>query len=120
MSRRLRAYLPEQMRLQERERMQSIMGDANAQGRTNLASHLAYQTDLSAEAAAGVLAAAAEDQPESTSTTGSTFEQLMNAETSPNLSCDHQDDDTDSTPADAAMAEGIAAFRSMHGMATGA
>ncbi len=64
----------------ERERINSILGHAAAEGRTALAQHLALETELPAEQAIGILerspAEAAEPVPE---TSGSAFEQAMHS-----------------------------------------
>lgn len=59
----------------ERGRIQAILTSSEAEGRTDLANHLAFKTDMSAEAAEGILAAspkaeAPESEPEKDQGTG--------------------------------------------------
>lgn len=51
-------------RAAERARVKAITGHEAARDHSSLANYLAYETDLSAEAAAGILGAAAQDKPQ--------------------------------------------------------
>jgi len=71
----------------ERERIQAIQSHAEAADRHKLASHLALNTDLSVEAAAGIMAAAPKEVAEVTQTANA-FEAAMNTSEHPNVGAD--------------------------------
>lgn len=77
-------------RTAERTRISSIQGHAEAAGREALASHLALNTDLSAEVASGILAASpkAAVAPAPTAPQGSAFERAMDRSKQPNVGAD--------------------------------
>lgn len=83
----------------ERARISSILGSEEAKGRSALANHLAFSTDMSADAAKSMLSvagmdaaaaapAAAEPAPAAAAT--NPFEQAMNNTAQPNLSASDQ------------------------------
>lgn len=73
-------------REQERERISSILTLDEAEGRSKLAKHLAFNTDMTAHAAQDLLAASAKEGGAEASV--SSFEQHMNAESNPNVVVD--------------------------------
>lgn len=100
-----------QARADERRRVQAILTHANAEGRGNLAEHLAYQTDASIEDAAATLAAA--PQSAAASLDASTaLDTLMNSEQQPNIAADAASADGDDNP--------VAQIMAAHSKATGA
>ena len=72
----------------ERERIGAIMGHENAKGRQALANHLAFQTDSTVGAAAGVLAAAAMEETNAVMGDGTALDSLMDATDQPNIGAD--------------------------------
>jgi ClpP class serine protease len=72
----------------ERERIGAIMGHENAKGRQALANHLAFETDSTVEAAAGVLAAAAMEESPAVMGDGTALDTLMGATTQPDIGAD--------------------------------
>ena len=68
----------------DRERRKAIMQCDEAEGHTNLASHLADDTDLDADAAKGILAAAAKDVPEAANAP-TPFSQTMDVDDHPDV-----------------------------------
>lgn len=74
----------------ERTRVSGIIGHAGAKGREKLAQHLAFNTDMSVEAAASVLEAAPVEKPDTAPGAGGTgsnaFLDAMNKGGNPNLS----------------------------------
>lgn len=96
----------------ERARIQAILGHAEAEGRSKLASHLAFSTSMSAEEAAGMLMSAAKEQPVTAAV--NPLDAAMGATTQPNLSADQDGGDQEDTPDLAAQA--VAAYK----IATGA
>lgn len=86
----------------ERTRVRGILQHAEAAGRTEMAEHLAYETDMSVEQAAGLLAKA--PKAESASLDASTaLDRAMAQEEQPNLTAGAADDGKPNT------AQGIAA-----------
>lgn len=69
----------------ERERVRGILQHAEASGRTEMAEHLAYETDMSIEQAGGLLAKSHKLQAGPVSP-GAELDRLMAAEDQPNLS----------------------------------
>lgn len=53
----------QEAKVSERQRIQAIQGSEEAKGRTDLASHLAYETEMSVEAAIAMLSKAPVDKP---------------------------------------------------------
>jgi signal peptide peptidase SppA len=85
----------DQGRAQERERIGAIVGAESAQGREQLARHLAFATDMPAEMAVAALEAApvqAAQAPE-TPTATSGFEQVMAAMGNPAIEPDGDDEE---------------------------
>lgn len=80
----------------ERDRVRGILQHAEASGRTPMAEHLAYDTDMSVEQAAALLAKApkAEAGPMSP---GAELDRLMASEEQPNLSAGSSSDDKPTT-----------------------
>ncbi|GAB5451828.1 MAG: S49 family peptidase [Halioglobus sp.] len=72
----------------ERERIQGILGHEEAQGRSDLANHLAFKTDMTVEAAAAALAASG---VEDDSPPGSELDQAMQNAGSPGIGADAPD-----------------------------
>jgi hypothetical protein len=68
------AAIRAEARAAERDRIKAIMGHAEAEGRTALAQHLAFGTDLAPDAAGSILATSAKDQSPRT-LTGATVPQ---------------------------------------------
>jgi len=74
----------------ERTRIRSIMSAAEAEGHKALAEHLAYETEMSAESAIALMAAAAKDQPQQAqqdapASTAKVFADAMVATQNPNV-----------------------------------
>jgi len=74
----------------ERTRIRSIMCAAESEGHKALAEHLAYETEMSAEAAIALMSAAAKDAPakvesESPASTAQVFENAMASTPNPNV-----------------------------------
>lgn len=70
-------------RIAERARVAGITGCEEAKGRTALANHLAMNTDMSVDAAKGVLAVAPVEQTQASATNA--FKQAMDASKHPNV-----------------------------------
>jgi signal peptide peptidase SppA len=70
-------------RIAERARVAGITGCEEAKGRTALANHLAMNTDMSVDAAKGVLAVAPVEQTQAS--TSNAFKQTMDASQHPNV-----------------------------------
>jgi signal peptide peptidase SppA len=108
-------------RVAERARVSGIMGHAEAAGRTELANHLAMNTNMSVEEAAGVMAAspktqAAEKKPEVTSKPGeSAFHQAMNTTQHPNVGANGEGVEQEANSDEAAASRILAS----HSAATG-
>jgi K+-transporting ATPase c subunit len=64
-------------RAAERARIKAIRGHEAAASHPELADHLALETDLTAEQAAGILAAAAKDKPAAPAPQANTFMDAM-------------------------------------------
>jgi ClpP class serine protease len=80
-------------RTAERERVKAITTHPEAEGRASLASHLAMETDLSPEAAAGILKAAPKEQatvpePKQEGQQPNYFRQAMDNSKQPNVGAD--------------------------------
>lgn len=89
------AALYAEARKAERERISAIMSCEEAEGRSSLASHLALQTDMSVEAAKGILAAAPRETakaPETAPATGAvnSFVAAMNSDQHPQVGADDE------------------------------
>lgn len=69
----------------ERARISGIQGCEEAKGREALASHLALSTDLSVDAAKGILAATPKAEPAKPAAAANPFKQAMDADTHPNV-----------------------------------
>lgn len=81
---------PAEVQKAERARVAGIMGHEAAKGRAALAQHLALNTDLSVEAAAGILAASPTEAtaPPAPEQGKGAFKAAMDADKHPNLSAD--------------------------------
>lgn len=79
----------------ERARVNGILGHANAKGREKLAQHLALETDMSVEAAAGILAAAPVEKAEEpkAETGAGGFKAAMDKDQHPNLAAGGEEGD---------------------------
>lgn len=95
----------------ERARVSGIIGHANAKGREKLAQHLALETDMSVEAAAGIMAAAPVEKAEDTSTaTGvGAFHQAMDKDKHPNLAAGAEGNGPGASPVSGILAAFTAA-----------
>jgi len=102
----------EQAQANERTRIQAITGHEEAKERTALANHLAFETDMSVEAAANVLASAEKSANTQLDATSS-LDALMDAEEQPNLSSELEQ--SADVPTDL-VAEGLAAYKTMKGI----
>lgn len=69
----------------ERQRMQAITSSEHAKGREELANHLAYETELSAESAIAMMAKAPLPTPPASSASASPFAAAMDATQNPNV-----------------------------------
>lgn len=69
----------------ERARIQGIQGCEEAKGRTNLANHLAMNTDMSVDGAKAILAAAPKETPAAETPSKTPFENAMDTSANPNL-----------------------------------
>lgn len=97
----------------ERERIKGIQGHANAAGKAVLANHLALNTDLSVEAAAEILAAAAPEAKEEAAT-ASAFTAAMDVSDHPAVGADAGLGATEMTPAQRILASQAAATGMTH------
>jgi len=97
----------------ERQRIAAIVGHENAQGRQQLANHLAFNTSLSVEEAAAVLAAGQEETPVATS--GTALDEAMGKHGGEAIESDAGDGDGDQTAKgpDAEYAAGQAAAQAL-------
>jgi capsid assembly protease len=97
-------------RVAERARVSAIMGCDEAKGRETLANHLAMNTDMSADAAKAVLAAApkADAKPADSKATNA-FEQAMNKDKHPNVGADSTASESGAEPTAQEQASGILA-----------
>jgi len=75
----------------ERERLQGILAHAEAQDRGELAHHLAFETDMTAEAAVALLAKAPKETQAAPETSG--FQSAMAEISNPEITPSHEDDD---------------------------
>lgn len=75
----------------ERERLQGILAHAEAQDRGELAHHLAFETDMTAEAAVALLAKAPKETQAAPETSG--FQTAMDEISNPEITPSHEDDD---------------------------
>lgn len=98
------AKLAADARKAERARVEAIQTCDEAKGRSALASHLAFKTDMSVEDAKAILAAAPVEQQASASATNP-FAAAMNSAEHPNVGADaHGGDDPATSPAMAILA----------------
>jgi hypothetical protein len=72
-------------RTSERERIKAITTHAAAEGKSKLANHLALDTDMSVDAAAAILTAAAVEDKKEADTGTSAFQAAMDASDHPNV-----------------------------------
>src|SRR5690606_25245933 len=72
------AALANEARTNERARVEGIQTCEEAKGRTQLASHLAFKTDMSVDAAKAILAAAPAEQQAETTPAANHFADAMN------------------------------------------
>ena len=108
----------------ERQRIKGIMSCEDAQGRTGLASHLAYDTEMSVEAATAILKSSPKEPQADTqkpeeqagATVSDGFQKAMNTENHPDLSADSDQTDAELNTDDAQAAAILADFN----LATGA
>lgn len=98
----LLAQIQAEAKTAERTRIQAILGSEHADGRQKLAQHLALATDVSSEAASGMLAQAPKEQPE---TKPGSFDATMRDLGNPKITpaANSEEDDVD------AMAKRLAA-----------
>jgi signal peptide peptidase SppA len=75
----------------ERERLQGILAHAEAQDRGELAHHLAFETDMTAETAVALLAKAPKETLATPETSG--FQSAMDEISNPEITPSHEDDD---------------------------
>lgn len=101
-------------RAEERARIQGIVNHAEAEGRGALANHLAYETDMSIEAAGKVLAASGQELP-SKLDAGTSLDALMASEDQPNLSADSLTGDVDVSEDQKVSASAVAAYKKATG-----
>lgn len=108
----------------ERTRIKGIMSCEDAQGRTGLASKLAYDTNMSVEQAVAILKSSPQEPQADTqkpevaaqTTVSDGFQKAMNTENHPDLSADSQQDDAELSTDEAQAAAILADFN----LATGA
>lgn len=108
------AGLETNSRAEERARIQGIVNHAEAEGRGALANHLAYETDMSIEAAGKVLAASGQELP-SKLDAGTSLDALMASEEQPNLSADAQTGDADVSEDQKVSASAVSAYKKATG-----
>lgn len=106
-------------RAEERARIKGITTHANAEGRTDLAAHLAHETDLSVEAAAAILGASAkavaqveppkDEQGKGANSQSDGFKAAMSSEQHPDLSADSEIEEEAQDDSPEAQAAAIAA-----------
>jgi ClpP class serine protease len=102
-----------QARSDERERIQAITGHAQAVGRNELANHLAFNTGMSVEEAAKIMATSPQDEQNTTDLgAGSSLDALMAKEEQPNIGAEIEADNNQPDQ----VAEGISAYRQMKGI----
>jgi ClpP class serine protease len=82
----------------QKERISAILTCEESQGRRKLAEHLAFNTDMSAEDAKGLLAVAEKEQTEANSS--DTFKQVMDSGVHPNMDAGGSDTAVDESPGD--------------------
>lgn len=101
----------------ERTRIKGIMSCAEAEGRGELANHLAFETNMSVDEAKGILASApkAAAQPQEHSSASDAFSQAMQTEDHPNLSADGAEEMADTNTVDAQAAAILADFKAATG-----
>lgn len=80
-------------RTAERQRIQAIINSEESEGRTEMAQHLAFETDMEADAASALLAKSPKNQPEAS---GSSLDRLM-ADKSPKVGASASTDSGDET-----------------------
>ncbi|NAW97865.1 MULTISPECIES: S49 family peptidase [unclassified Vibrio] len=102
----------------ERTRIKAITSCEEAKGREALANHLAFDTDMSEEAAKGILAnapvvSASAEQP--TQPQPDAFAQAMGTEQHPNLSADGEDQEVDPSSDEAQAAAILADYQVARG-----
>ena len=100
-------------RAEERERIKLIMNHEAAANRQTLAAHLAYDTEMSVEEAAKVLAAAGEETKTSLDA-NTALDAMMSNEEQPNLSAETETGD-DLTDDQKIAANAVAAYRKATG-----
>ncbi|PPC77931.1 Clp protease ClpP [Pokkaliibacter plantistimulans] len=79
---------PQDQRMDERTRIRGILSHAEAEGRADLANHLAYDTDMSVEQAAAMLTKAARETPAHLNADTS-LDRLMAQEQQPEIGAEH-------------------------------
>jgi ClpP class serine protease len=100
----------------ERSRIKAITGCEEAKGREKLASYIAFDTEMSAEAAKAMLANAPVDVQQKAPSASDAFAQAMNAEEHPNLSADSEEESLDSNSDGAQAAAILADFKAATGI----
>lgn len=102
----------------ERSRIKGIMSCAEAQGRGELANHLAFETSMSVDDAKGILAAAPKattEQSQEQKPASDAFSQAMQTEDHPNLSADGVDEQAETGTVDAQASAILADFKAATG-----
>ncbi|MEM5529558.1 S49 family peptidase [Gammaproteobacteria bacterium AS21] len=98
-------------RSNERTRIQAITGHQEAEGRSALAQHLAFKTDMSADEAGKLLAASPQTISASLEV-GSALDNLMAQEEQPNIGADIAQDESQPDQ----VAAGVSAYRQLKGI----
>ncbi len=102
----------------ERSRIKGIMSCDEAQGRGELANHLAFETSMSVDDAKGILAAAPKAttaQSQEQKPASDAFSQAMQTEDHPNLSADGVDEQAETGTVDAQASAILADFKAATG-----
>ncbi len=102
----------------ERSRIKGIMSCDEAQGRGELANHLAFETSMSVDDAKGILAAAPKAttaQSKEQKPASDAFSQAMKTEDHPNLSADGVDEQAETGTVDAQASAILADFKAATG-----
>ena len=93
----------------ERERISAILGSESAAGREKLAKHIAFDTDMSAEQAEGMLAASAVEAIAGKVSSLSPLERAMAVTDQPGIGVDSADAETGDADKRTSLASEIAA-----------
>jgi ClpP class serine protease len=96
----------------ERTRISSILGCEEAKGRTTLAQHLAFSTDMTVEAAKGMLNVAAKETAATTANAANPLDAAMSRHPNPTVGADtNTGDQTDDQKAAAMASSIVTAYR---------